>query len=74
MRGGVPAVRGEFIAGLGPGLAVERGAGRRALEVAHGVEAVANGRVNEVERSVAAEREPAAIREEGSTGAESIGL
>ena len=74
LRRCVPAVRVELVAGLRPGLAIERGVGSGAREVADCIEAVANGGVDEVERSVTAEREPATVGQKGTARAKGVCL
>jgi len=74
LSGGVPARSVELNAGLAPCLAVERGVTGGSLQVSDTTETIADGRVNEIERGVTAERDKATISQENATRAESISL
>ena len=74
LDGSVPAGSVKLGTGLVPGLSVEGGIGRGALEETDTAETIANSGVNEVKRSVTTERSETTISKEDTTRAESVGL
>jgi hypothetical protein len=74
LSGSIPARSVELSARLNPSLAVLGCVGGRALEEANALETIANGRVNEVKRSVTTKRNKAAVSHEDTARAEGVGL
>ena len=74
LNGSVPTSSVELCARLVPGLTIERSIGSRAFEETNTLEAVTNGGIDEVKRSVTAKRHETTISKEDTTGAEGVGL
>jgi len=74
LNGSVPTSSVELCARLVPSLTIERSIGSRALEETNTLEAVTDGGINEVERSVTAERHEATISQEDTARAKGVGL
>lgn len=74
LNGGVPASSVELCAGLNPSLAVEGSVRGRALEETNALETIADGGVNEIERSVTTKGNKTSISKEDTTRAEGVGL
>jgi hypothetical protein len=74
LNGSVPTSSVELCARLVPGLTIERSIGSRALEETNALEAVTDGGIDEVERSVTAKRHETTISKEDTARAEGVGL